>query len=255
MAEAKSPKGGRRPGAGVPGGRSSHGGGRKVNRGRTSPPTPPVAAPEIEVAERPIGRDTLMDVQDELRAMPWPRAPMPTVGYHEVPLDRGDARAGPLPPEPLAVARAFDPRNASSPEIEVTLTDVSLRALTALDGSTRPEEAGEAGPAEAAEGEGGRTEIEGDDPFAPFGQAPGSTRASTPSGVRAAGLPFEAFELRSFIVPPSVLGPRSTNEQRLGLVREHFTGLLPCPPDRVRRVDARVLEAGSLMLIVWCPIE
>lgn len=254
MSEAKSPKGGRRPGAGVPGGRSSHGGGRKVNRGRTPPPTPPVAAPDIEVAERPMGRDTLMDVQDELRAMPWPRAPMPTVGYHEVPLDRGDARAGPLPPEPPALARVFDPRDASSPEIEVTLTDVSLRALTILDGSSRPEEADEARLAEA-EGEGERAEIEGDDPFAPFEPMPGNTRASTPSGVQVAGLPFEAFELRSFVVPPSVLGPRSTNEQRLGLVREHFTGLLPCLPDRVRRVDARVLEAGALMLLVWCPIE
>jgi hypothetical protein len=286
MADAKSPKGGRRTSAGTPGGRSSQGGGRKVNRGRTPPPAPP--APEIEVAERPIGRDTLMDVQDELRAVPWPRAPMATIGYHEAPLDRGDARVGPLPPEPPmgAAARAFDPRNASAPDIEVSLTDVSLRALTALDGSEPLDEGDDgdqgagarlgdegddgdqgAGARLGDEGDDGRQgagarlglgDDRGDDLFAP--REPiieGGVRATAPLGVlvAAGALPFEAFELRSFVVPSSALGPRAGGEQKLAFVRAHFARLLPCPPDRVRRVDTRVLEAGALMLLVWCPIE
>ncbi|HEU4412312.1 MAG TPA: hypothetical protein VFS43_44125 [Polyangiaceae bacterium] len=264
----------------------------------------------------------MMEMQDELRAVPWPRAPMPTIGYHEAPLDRGDARVGTLPPEPpmTAAARAFDPRNASAPDIEVSLTDVSLRALTALDGSEPLDDAADAadgghgaggrlgpavgghgagdaagrrlgpddgghgvgrrlGPDDGGHGAGGRLgpddgggtrlgsddegahlgsdDDEGDELFTPRAiVVEGGVRATAPAGVQIAGkaLPFEAFELRSFVVPSSALGPRVGGEQKVAFVRAHFASLLPCPADRVRRVDTRVLEAGALMLLVWCPI-
>ncbi|HEU4539395.1 MAG TPA: hypothetical protein VFS00_34990, partial [Polyangiaceae bacterium] len=189
MSEAKSAKGGRRPSAGAPGGRtSSHGGGRKVNRGRT-PPTPPAEAPppELSVKEGPLGRETLMELQDELRATPWPRAPMTTVGYHEVPLDGSGARAGPLPPEPPAalLSRARHPRDTSAPEIEVSLTEVSLRALTLLDGDSSDE-----GPPSAADAEAGAS---------PFDAPPSGEVASS---LPAAFLPASRSMSKPVSYPP-----------------------------------------------------
>ncbi len=356
MAEAKGPKGVRRPGAGAQGGRpSSHGGGRKVNRGRAADATPP----EISAVERPIGRDTLMELQDELRAVPWPRAPLPTVSYNEVPLDRGAARAGPMPPEPLAEwpARPFNPRDTSAPEIEVSMTEVSLRALTLLDGSSHLDDEADdpfsppAAPNDSAAAPSPDAAVAAPSPNAavaapspdaavaapspdatsvpgPLGTAvaprspaapasaprpraassaltaakaagaPAATKgaeAVRPGAARPAGAPrshvhlpkvqinlpqeaasasagraasppapppanlatgaFEALELRTFVIPPSALDLQAGDEQKLELVRQRFAGRLPCPVERVRRVDARLLEPGALMLLVWCPVD
>ncbi|MFO0659838.1 MAG: hypothetical protein U0165_08415 [Polyangiaceae bacterium] len=43
--------------------------------------------PEISVEEGDISRRTLTEVRDDLRGTPWPRAPLMTISYHDVPLD------------------------------------------------------------------------------------------------------------------------------------------------------------------------
>lgn len=85
--------------------------------------------PEISVEEGDISRRTLTEVRDDLRGTPWPRAPLMTISYHDVPLDAGqqanaqDART-PLTsvPEIELGESPFDPSMLSSgsmPSIDV----------------------------------------------------------------------------------------------------------------------------------------
>jgi hypothetical protein len=292
MPEEKTPKAGRRLDAGGPPGRSSsHGGGRKVNRGRTQPPE---AVPEISVAQQPLDRETLAELQEELRSAPWPRAPFSTVSYHEVPLDSGQARAGPTPVTPrLGPPRPRRRRDGSAPTLQMGVADPSEPSVTAptvaagpgpskRPAVVRPPAAAERAPAgpravdaaacagDAPTERGGAEPATATDAPAAEARPTGGVRAaalttlrSAPGGLvaprsalfDATAASTDALELRTFAVPEAALAGRASDEERLAFVRGRFGARLPCSSRGVRRVDVSDFEPGAVLLLVWCQID
>lgn len=194
-------------------------------RGRTptlGPPhlTRPLSGPSIQIGEAPIGRSTLVDVEDDMRAAPWPRPPLVTVSYDDVPLDGKKKKASSS--GGVRIERPPPPRPAmtSVPEIEITAEKPLGRETLALisDG-----------------------EDDLDDP------TPG--RATDPDA------PPDALELRTFVVPSTSVSPRATDAEKRAFVRDRLAHRLPCPVAQVRRIDAKLLEPGAVVLRIWCPVE
>ncbi|HEU4535283.1 MAG TPA: hypothetical protein VFS00_14240, partial [Polyangiaceae bacterium] len=85
--------------------------------------------------------------------------------------------------------------------------------------------------------------------------APASQTTPAHAEAGAAPEPFDALELRTFVVPQSAITMQASAEQKLALVRARFARRLPCPVERVYRVDVHAFEAGLLALLVWCPLD
>ena len=198
MADTKQGRGSRRPAAPA----------APTGKGR------PSSGPEIAITQSPMGRATLEDVQDEIRAAPWPRAPLMTVSYNDLPLDgkrRKEARAAmpelvmppPMPRRPMT----------SAPEIELGEQRLGRETLALLNEGLPEDE------------------------------------------IDSERMVCDALELRTFVVPTSHLSPRATDAEKREFLRNRLAHRLPCSPSNVRRVDARVLEPGAVVLRVWCPVD
>jgi hypothetical protein len=172
------------------------------------------AGPDIAVGEGDAGRDTLAEISDEIRRQPWPRAPLLTVSYNDVPLDAKRRREAPVPVPPPPPARR---PAASSPVIEVR------------------------------EGSLGR------DSLALIGEEDGVSSEELP--VSEGTLRCDVLELRTFVVPEAVLSARAGDAEKRAFLRDRLAHRLPCSVQHVRRIDARVLEKGAIMIRVWCPVE
>jgi hypothetical protein len=61
--------------------------------------------------------------------------------------------------------------------------------------------------------------------------------------------------LKSFIVPATALSPKASDEARRTFVRDRLAEHLPCPMDRVKRIDARLFEPGAVLVRVFCPLD
>lgn len=202
----------------------------KTGKGGKRTVRPQVSGPDIVISQTPMGRATLEDMQDEIRAAPWPRAPLVTVSYNDLPLDAASRRPaakperkGP-PPLPRAAAPAAPepppprPLMSSAPEIIIEETRAGRETLALMD------------------------DEELDDP-----------RPS--DGVARTEPLCDALELRTFVVPSDNLSPKATDAQKRAFLRERLAHRLPCSPAHVRRVDAKLLEPGAVVLRVWCPVD
>ena len=170
-------------------------------------PTRPPSGPEISFAEAGVGRNTLAEIEYDLAAEPWPRAPLITVSFEERDLPgRADARP--------------QKRVASAPEIEIEIAEAKLgrESLAAIE-----------------------DDEEFDDP------RPTPAPKAHPLG--------DALELRTFVVEEAKLSVRSTDGERRAFVRERLAHRLPAPLTRIRRIDAKLLEPGAVVLRIWCAVD
>ncbi len=65
----------------------------------------------------------------------------------------------------------------------------------------------------------------------------------------------DALELRTFVVEESKLSLRSSDAERRAFVRERLAHRLPGPLTRIRRIDAKLLEPGAVVLRIWCAVD
>ena len=198
-------------------------------RGRTptlGPPqiTPrPVSGPSITIGEAPMGRSTLVDVEDDIRAAPWPRPPLVTVSYDDIPLDGKKKKGTPAAPRIERMPERMPPPRppmTSAPEIEMGVERPLGRETLAMIGGD-------------------------DDLDDPSPGRPVDAEQTEP----------DALELRTFVVPSTSVSPRATDAEKRAFVRDRLAHRLPCPAAQVRRIDARLLEPGAVVLRIWCPVD
>lgn len=65
----------------------------------------------------------------------------------------------------------------------------------------------------------------------------------------------DALELRTFVVEEAKLSVRSSDAERRAFVRERLAHRLPAPLTRIRRIDAKLLEPGAVVLRIWCAVD
>lgn len=65
----------------------------------------------------------------------------------------------------------------------------------------------------------------------------------------------DALELRTFVVEEARLAVRSSDAERRAFVRDRLAHRLPAPLTRIRRIDAKLLEPGAVVLRIWCAVD
>ena len=193
-------------------------------KGRTTTIAPPrlpargVSGPEITIGDSPLGRSTLSDIEDDLRAAPWPRPPLVTVSYNDVPLDGKKPKKSAVSGPRILAAPPPAPRRPMTSVPEIEINEAALgRDTLALIGD------------------------ELDDP---------SRHAASEKAPLS-----DALELRTFVVPATSVSPRATDDEKRRFVRDRLAHRLPCAIAHVRRIDARLLEPGAVVLRIWCPVD
>jgi hypothetical protein len=226
MSDAKQSKGNRRP---------------LATQTKIGPKNKMGSGPEITISQAPLGRSTLVDVQDDMRASPFPRAPLLTVSYDDLPLDtRREKKSQPTSSvQPTAASLAEPPPpmrrpQTSAPEIELhdepqtgTRTRFSAPEISFREASM------------------------GRDTFAVIHGEAGEEEAPRPS----AAIMCDALELRTFVVPEEYLSLRSTDQDKRDFVKGRLAHKIPCDVADVRRIDVKTFEPGAILLRVWCPVD
>jgi hypothetical protein len=205
---------------------------------------PTDSSPEIDVGVSGMGRETLADFQDDLRAAPWPRAPFVTVGYDDIPLDDGKPQPPPIPNKGKARHKhppVFVPPPRQTPPSSGKARTVPVQTLEQNLGSAPEIEVGETVPGRETlmliDEELGRSPMRG--------KALGSAKAKTQCNV---------LELRTFVVPRAALSPKASEAEKRAFVAGRLSKKLPCLVEEIRRIDAKTFEPGAVLLRVWCPV-